>query len=185
MREIKYYIVIAVISILFGFYMGRGKVNRIETVKYVKGETIVKKVPIEIPYKVEIPANPIYIYRTDTLHNNTITIQVVDTLAILADWIEKRHYSQSIFDDANGKLLIDASVQYNQLQSLDYSFTPIIKHERVVVKPIWTPYLETAYNTFHYWSVGGGVFYHNLGIGTRYSSNFRDDGWELNLKYKF
>lgn len=183
MKEIRYYIVIATISIVFGYYMGRGKVTQKETIQYVKGETIERKIPIEIPYKVEIPANPIYIYRTDTIHHSTI--QVIDTVAILADWVEKRHYSQQLFDDANGQLSIDASVQYNRLQSLKYQYTPIIQYRTSVVKPVWTPYLEAAYNTLDYWSLGGGLFYHDIGLGTRYTSNFHQNAWELSLKYKF
>jgi hypothetical protein len=183
MKNFTYYSLIAIIGIIAGFYLGRESNQTLESIKYVKGETIEKTIAVEIPYQVEIPANPIYIYKTDTIHETIVA--TIDTMAILNDWVTKRDYHQNLFDDSNGKLFIEASIQYNQLQSFKYNFTP---YEKTIVstrKPTLTPYIEASYNTLNHIGIGGGVFYHNIGLGIKYTTDFDKKGLDIGLKYKF
>ena len=105
------------VSFIVGFIMGRQDNEPEQSVRYVKDQTIEHTIEIPIPYKVETPAKPIYLYKKADTIFNTITTEI-DTFAILNDWISKRSYTQDLFDNQYGKLSIDASVQYNKLESL-------------------------------------------------------------------
>ncbi len=169
---LNYLIIGLIIGILIGFCMNRSINNSEREIKYVKGETIRDTIKVAIPYEVVQPSKPKYIYKTDTV-NNTI-IQLVDSAAIIQDWILKRNYAQTLFDNQNGKLDIDLSVQYNQLQSLRYSFTPI---QKVITKhsfKVWQPFVSGSYSTLDYIGLGGGIFYHNLGFEYQYNIDVRN-----------
>lgn len=184
-KEIAY-ILYTLIGFVAGFIMGRQYSDRGESIRYVKGETIEKTVEIPVPYKVEVSAQPIYLYKkADTIYS-TITPEI-DTAAILNDWITRRSYKQNLFDNQHGKLSVDASIQYNQLQSLKYNFTPIQKETSIIKQQIWMPYVAISYSTLGNTSIGGGVFYHNLGIEYQFQKDFRynDTGHSLGLRYKF
>lgn len=184
MKQQTLCIVCTFIGIIVGFICGRKNSNTEQSIQYIKGETIEKVVEISVPYKVEIPSKPIYIYKqADTIFSTHIA--EIDTAAILSDWIAKRSYKHDLFDNQHGKLSIDASVQYNKLNTLTYSFTPIHKEITSIKKPVWTPYLSASYSTLNEIGIGGGVFYHDIGIGARYVTDFNKKGFALELKCKF
>lgn len=184
MKEINNYILCTLIGIIVGFIIGRRTSDTEQTVRYVKGDTIEKTVEIPIPYKVEIPSEPIYIYKKgDTIYSSLMP--EVDTIAILSDWITRRDYKQDLFDNQYGKLSIDASVEYNRLQSFKYSFTPIQKEIITRKQKTWTPYISTSYSNHNYIGAGGGIFYHDIGIGVKYSTDFNTRALDFELKYKF
>lgn len=151
-------------SITVGFFIGRSTINTKTDIKYVKGETVRDWFPILTPFKVSIPSDPIYKYKENTA--------VVDTAAIINDWIIKRDYKQTLFDNNNGKLDIDFSVQYNKPFNLGYSFTPIQKQTTIYKVKTWQPFISASYSTLNYVSFGGGIFYHNLGFELRYVTDF-------------
>ena len=191
-EKTKYYIACFVTAtlitiFLIGFYMGKKSIVVITKVEYIKGETIrdTVNVAILVPEKVEIPSNPIFIYKTDTI--NKIIVQQVDTAKIIEDWVMNRKYNLTLFDNDNGKLNIDASVQYNQLKDLRYSFTPI---QQVITKQkeqVLQSFVSGSYSSFNYIGLGGGVFYHNLGLEYQFQRDFKigDNGHSFGLKYKF
>lgn len=184
MKKEKLYIIYTLIGFIAGFIMGRQISQQEQSIKYIKGETTERVVEIPMPYKVVIPAKPVYLYKnTDTVFS-TVTREV-DTTAILNDWITKRSYTKDIFDNQQGTLVIDASVQYNQLQSLKYNFTPVQKEISISKKQVWMPYIGASYNTADCVGLGGGIFYHNMGIGAKYTTDFNRKGMEFELKYKF
>lgn len=184
MKKETLYIVYTLIGFIAGFIMGRQHINNEHSVRYVKGETIEKAVEIPIPYKVEIPAKPIYLYKkADTVFSTLVA--EIDTAAILNDWITKKNYKQNLFDNQYGKLSIDASVQYNKLEFLKYNFTPIQKETATIKQPVWMPYVGISYSTLNYVGIGGGIFYHDLGIGAKYVTDFNRKGFDFELKYKF
>lgn len=47
------------------------------------------------------------------------------------------------------------------------------------------PYTSISYSTLNYIGMGGGIFYHNLGLGAKYVTDFKQKGVEFELKYKF
>ena len=186
-------ILIAALTFLIGsiifFFIGRATVDK-ETV-YVKGETVNGSVEDKqlIPEKETIPEKPllptkeIEIQYRDT---GSIVVQVVDTAAIIEDYIIKRSYSVVAFDNnENGKLLLFPTLQYNRLTGLDYQFTPI---QREVYRiSTWQPFVSGSYSTLNYVSLGAGVFYHNMGFEYQYQIGFNktNNGHSFGLKYKF
>ena len=47
------------------------------------------------------------------------------------------------------------------------------------------PYVGVSYSTLNHVGIGGGMFYHNLGIGAKYITDFNKKGFDFELKYKF
>lgn len=183
MKQLIYLFVVAMIGLVAGFFLGRDSVSQEETIRYIKGDTIREEVEVRIPYKVEIPTNPTYIYKTitDTLE----TVEQIDTVAILSDWIKTRHYKQDLFKNEHGELSIEASVQYNRLNTINYSFVPIQQQMILKQKKEIQPFVEASYSTLNYVSLGGGLFYNDLGISLKYSTDFNKKGLDIGLKYKF
>lgn len=167
-----------ILALVVGFFIGRSTIDNKSDIKYVKGETVRDWFPILTPFKVSIPSDPIYKYKENTA--------IVDTAAIINDWIIKRDYKQTLFDNNNGKLDIDFSVQYNKPFDFGYSFTPIHKQLPPREK-VWQPYLSGSYSTLDIVGLGGGIFYHNLGFEYQYQKDFRSNstGHSFGLKYKF
>lgn len=166
------------LALIIGFFIGRSSINAKTDIKYVKGETVRDWFPILTPFKVTKPSDPIYL--RDTINGK------IDTAGIIADWVLKREYKQTLFDNNNGKLDIDFSVQYNKPFNLGYSFTPI--HKQLPPRDkVWQPFVSASYSTLNYVSVGGGIFYHNLGFEYLYQKDFRynDTGHSFGVKYKF
>ena len=187
----KYYIHIGLVLIAFtaGFFLGRGKVKTSVKTEYVKGETVVRPVKIPYPTTVYIP----YVYflptKSDTLYldGEHYPIQTVDTAKIIEEYITQNTYEFNVFDDDNGKLDINQTIQYNKLQSFDYSFTPVHKNTIINKKNLFEPFVSFGYNTLQQANIGGGFFYHNIGIEYNYIFNTFDKrtAHSFGVKYKF
>ena len=180
------YLVVFVIAGFIGLLIGRS--NTTESIKYVKGETVTDTIYKEkiILVKSEIPKIPILPTKTDTIFKDgkpVFTYLKVDTAQIIANYVIKHTYKTVAFDDNNGKLTLTPIVQYNELQSYGYEFTPITK---VITKTrTLIPFINASYNTMGYFGAGGGLYYHNVGVGVSYLTNFSNKGLELGLHYKF
>lgn len=135
---------ISVITVgLLSFYLGRKTVKEGKThteIVYVEGETIIDSIPYPVPKYVVKPsdtANIIMACVRDGIYTELFPERVVteyieinkeDTTDIIRDWGTKRMYSETLFDiDTVGKCVVDASVQYNRLSLISYSYTPITK----------------------------------------------------------
>lgn len=182
----KYWILAVLIASAVFFFIGRATIGKKETVRYVKGETVTRtiKVPevkfVEIPKVVFLPQKPV------TLKDSAI-VYVTDTVKVIEEYTAINHYEFNVFDDSNGKLDVKQTIQYNQLKSFDYSFTPIYKHTTVTKKNLFEPYGSIGYNTFNQVSVGGGFFINNLGLEYSYIYDTRMmlTGHGLSVKLKF
>ena len=187
----KTYISIIVLSVVFaaGFFLGRGKVRTSVKTEYVKGETVVRPVKIPYPATVYIPSVYFLPTKNDTLYldGEPYPIQTVDTAKIIEEYITQNTYELNAFDDYNGKLDIKQTIQYNRLQSFDYSFTPIHKNTTITKKNMFEPFGSAGYNTFNQATVGGGVFINNLGLEYQYIYDTRSmmSGHGLSVKLKF
>ena len=170
-------LIVIIGSITVGFFIGRSTIDTETDIKYIKGETVRDWFPILTPFKVSIPADPIYKYKENTA--------VVDTAAIIEDWITKREYKQTLFDNTHGKLDIDFTVQYNKPTDLRYSYIPIKEVNTIYKVKVWQPYASASYSTLNYVGVGLGIFYHDVGFGAKYVTDFNKKGVEFELKYKF
>ncbi|MDR3140183.1 MAG: hypothetical protein LBU37_00385 [Tannerellaceae bacterium] len=172
---------------LFGFITGRKTIRLEEKTEQVKGETITGNVPVLQPVKEEIPDNPVLPLKTTVEYRDTIIYKhlSVDTAAIIEDYINKRHYRELLFDNSLGRLELSMTAQYNRLTALDWSFTPIYTMKTVERKKVWIPFVSASYGTLNYFTVGGGVFYHDVGLNVRYISDFNKNGLDVGLMYRF
>lgn len=180
---------IGIFLIALGFMGGRWTLKPIEKIEYIKGKTIHDTIPKPVPYLVEIPAYPVLPMKPDTIKipgEPEYVTQVVDTAQIIAEFTKRNSYRETLFDsDTLGTMVVDAQVQYNQLQKLGYTFTPVQKQIITERKKVFTPFLSVSANTLGYVGVGVGVYYNNLGFGVKYLTDFQEEGAELGLHIKF
>lgn len=169
-----YRIGILIAVFVLGFFIGRGNIRTVEKVEYVKGEEITNTVKIPQPYLLKVPQ----IYFLPMANG------VVDTAQIISDYISERRYDINVFDNDAGKLDVEQSIQYNELKEFNYTFTPIQRHTTVTQKPIFEPFVSFGYNTLQQANIGGGFFYHNIGIEYNYILS-NTNGHYLGIKYKF
>lgn len=193
MRYIKEnWIVILILIVIFlaGIILGRSTIETKTKTEYVKGETIRDTAYIPMPYseKKADKDNLIPIYKKDPEGKETTELDTTQSKDItIHDWNLERKYSDLVFDNEKGKLLYDITVQNNKLSKFNYTFTPIQKVTTTTKEKIFQPYVSASYSTFDIASVGGGFFYHNLGIEYQFQRDFRynDTGHSLGFKYKF
>jgi len=174
---------------IIGFFAGRRTLKPDIQIEYIQGETIHDTILKPVPYLVEVPAKPILPLKPDTIRipgGTEYIVMKVDTAKIIANYIQKNIYKETLFDnDTIGKFSFEAVVQYNEMQKFGYDFTPIQKQTTIIKKRVLTPFLSTSYNSFGYFGAGGGVYYHNLGMGLKYMTDFQKTGYEIGFSYKF
>ena len=186
----KYWCAFVLVGLAVGFFAGRATIQDKTVVKYENGKTVADTIYSEklAPYATNKPGTPVLPMKRDTLWLDSVShdVFVVDTAKIIATYTEKRSYKNTLFDnDTNGKLTVSSDVQYNALVKLGYEFTPIQKTTTITRTKIIVPWIEIGYNSFGYVSAGGGVYYHDLGVGVRYETDFTKKGFSLGLHYKF
>ena len=162
-KEIVAYIVIIIILLLIGFFVGRktteGKVT-VET-KYITLPPIHDTVPDPYPVEVKKPIDTAsviqdcvkkgiyaelfpYKKESDTVYTSR------DTAQIVYDWASVRKYRETLFDiDTLGKCEVDISVQYNRLDTMMYTYTPIQKQTTITKEKIRTisPFIGVGLST--------------------------------------
>lgn len=184
MKKLLYILTGTLIGCIMGFFIGRKTIEHTESIKYVKGEeykayfTITSK-PVEkfIPdnFKladIEVPKD---FYIPDS----------ADLRPTVYDWNLERIYTQELFDNQYGKLTLEAKVQYNRLLSITPTFVPLEKHITKYREKVWQPFVFASYSTLNHAGVGGGMYYHDIGIGLRYTTDFKQKGLDVSLFYKF
>lgn len=180
---------IGIILIALGFLAGRWTLKPIEKVEYVKGETVHDTIPKPVPYLVDVPSTPVLPMVRDTIRipgEKELIVQKVDTAKVISEYITKNSYKETLFDnDTLGTMIVDAQVQYNQLQKLGYTFTPVQKQITTEGKKVFTPFLSVSANTLGYMGAGGGLYYNNIGLEAKYLTDFQTKGFELGLHIKF
>lgn len=190
----KKYILVALLFFTIGcaisFFIGRSTIDTKTKTEYVKGETIKDTVYIPAPYseKKADKENLIPVYTKDPEGKETTELDTIKSKDVtIHDWNLERKYSDLVFDNENGKFLYDITVQNNKLSKFNYTFTPIQKVTTTIKERIFQPYVSAGYSTLDIASVGGGFFYHNLGIEYQFQRDFRynDTGHSLGLKYRF
>lgn len=155
-----------------------------EVTKYVQGATIRDTITNFVPDTVRLygEVHYKYKYKTDTIYKD---VPVMDRDATIAatveDWNLIRDYKRTLFDNESGKLSVDLSVQYNELQRLSYSFTPVHEETTIIKQKVFIPFVSASFYANNYFSAGGGFFYHDLGFRAEYSHN----GLNFGVMYKF
>lgn len=207
--------IIAIIGILFlGFYIGRTTVKEkepITIIKYEKGEEIHDSIPYPEPYEVIKPIDTANIIK-DCVKNGIyyelfpektvveyIEITKEDTTRIIEDWATKRLYKETLFDiDTLGTCTIDATVQYNRLSLLEYSYIPITKSVETTLYNVklFSPFIGGGVIGFPYkggfdlgFSIDGGFFIkEKFGMKLQYGHVFdveKHDIISASILYKF
>lgn len=187
-------IVLALLLVAIGFFIGR-KTSITESIKYVKGETVIDSVDVPYPIFVEVPKYPELPMLSDTVYLDSIQViyEKVDTAKIISDYTLRRTYSFNLFDDKTGKLDVMPVVQYNQLRDLTYSWTPITKVVSKAIRRKYTPFVSGGYSTNGYVVYGGGLYINDLGLEYNYNRRIYNSGLidhgkdyhTIKLKYKF
>ena len=149
---------IGILLIALGFIAGRCTTKPVGKIEYVKGKTIHDTIPKPVPYLAEAPSTPVLPMVQDTIRipgEKELIVQKVDTAKIISEYITKNSYKETLFDnDTLGTMIVDAQVQYNQLQKLGYTFTPTQKQITTERKKVFTPFLSVSANTLGY--IGAG-----------------------------
>ena len=167
-------IVLVFVCLFIGFVAGRQAIKEKVITKHVKGETIRDTITQFIPDTVYLTGELKYkyVYKTDTIYNDVPVIDREESTAeTVRDWNRTREYDRLLFDNESGKLSIALSVQYNELQKLSYSFTPMYKETTIVKKRIFEPFVSASYLGNNTFSVGGGFFYHDIGFRAEWAAN--------------
>ena len=180
----KILIIYCVACLTVGFFLGRMNVREKEVTKYVQGatlrDTITRFVPDTVYLAGELKYK--YVYVSDTIYKDVPVIDREATIAAtVKDWNRTKEYNKLLFDNESGKLSIAFSVQYNELQKLSYTFTPMYKEITIVKKRVFVPFISASVLDFNSVSVGGGFFYHDLGFRAEWVSN----GLNFGIMYKF
>ena len=182
---------IVVISAIFltGLLAGRWTKKPIDRIEYIPGPTITDTIRIPVPYYVEIPAKPVLPTKPDTIRipgKEIVIIEKVDTAQIISEYIKRNFYKETLFkNDTTGEMIVSATVQYNRLQSIGYTFTPIIKQIRTERKRVITPFVSSSANTLGFFSAGGGAYINNIGFEVKRVTDFTVSGTEFGVHVKF
>ena len=180
----KRYIILSIICLLIGFYVGRRTIKREEITRYILGETIRDTITQLIPDTVYLAGELRYkyVYKTDTIYKDVPIVDREETIkATIEDWNLNREYKRHLFNNENGKLSVSLTVRYNELQKLSYSFTPIQKQTMVRKERVFVPFVSASVLDLDSFSMGGGFFYRSLGIRTEWALS----GLNFGILYKF
>lgn len=175
-------LLLTVIGLIINGYNRKIKTN------YIKGKTIHDIVISPVPYRVEVPTFPDFPIIHDTVSlpgEKEYIVQKIDTQQIIADYIKKLYYKDTLFDsDTLGSMIVDIIVQYNKMQSLEYYFTPIQKETIIEKNKLLAPFISASANTLGQLDIGIGFYYKNIGVEVKYITNFENKGIGIGISKK-
>ncbi len=180
----KNLIICSVACLVIGFFLGRWPTEVNEIVRYVEGKTIRDTITRFVPDTVYLTGKLKYkyVYISDTIYKDIPVIDREESIAeTVRDWNRTREYNRLLFDNEFGKLSIDFVTQYNELQKLSYSFTPVYREKMIVKKRVFEPFVSVSCIQFSFFSMGGGFFYRDVGFRIEYAVN----GLNFGIMYKF
>lgn len=183
------FIIAVLIALTTGFFIGRVSTQKGKTVRYIPGKTVSGKVArdvlqAKVEFLTDIKLIPHLYWKQDTIRE-VITL-VPDSAAIINDYMTKRQYEFTLFDDTTGKLVAMPTVLHNRLLNFEYKYTPVQKRTTIVREKKVRPFLSSSFNTFQTLGVGGGVMLNGVGVEYNYLHNFRSNmsGHEIGLKFE-
>lgn len=176
------------IIFLIGFFIGKCTRKESARTEYIPGE-VIRDTVYQIPEpSEEVPPQPIYITKLDTLYLDSLIYvhESVDTTAILSDWIKKRSYDICLFDvDTLGTMNVHADIQYNKLQGMSYDYAPVYKKVTEIRKPLFTPFVMGGINSHWRPELEVGTFIKNFGISGSISHDSENMQYSIKIGYKF
>lgn len=202
MIKLKYALFAILISFVLGFFVRSITVKYDEKIQHIPGKPITGTVYADFKIgdqlkeiKTSVVDLPLVFWKRDTIYHDSIQyINVIpDSSKIIEDFILKREYSFNVFNNENGKLDINQLIQYNRLQSFNYTYTPIQKQVTSYRQPLFQPFTSISYNTIGYTGLGVGTFIKNFGVEYKYNVNFLNfsditnvsNYHEFGIKFKF
>lgn len=162
------YIFLGLLLIGMGFFVGRmsKKISKPEKIiEYIPGETvtdtlykerivkITEKEPVDTVDLIKrcVADGKFYDLFPYKKYDTTIVLDKGDSTAIMMDWATERTYAGILFNsDTLGRCDYTALVQYNELKSLGYEYTPMQKStttETFLVKHI-SPFVGVGISLF-------------------------------------
>jgi hypothetical protein len=187
MKNVKWILIVIVAALCAGYFLGKSsvKVKETTTVEYRNMPAVHVAIDAPPALSVRIPAVPQFIWRTDTV----IGVSVIDTAAIIDDWLLQRAYGGRLVEDSTGTIDYSATVQYNQLQNISLDYQPIqrtITTTKVITER-WAPFLFVGGNSAGYATVEGGIFINKYGFSAELGQNiFRNEryiGGKFGMKF--
>ena len=182
----KYLIIGIVVSLAAGFYLGRRSVTVTETtvVEYFDMPPVHVSIESPEPIWFTVPELPQWLYFTDTI----IRQQVIDTAAIVADWILRREYGGRLINDTTGTIDYFAIVQYNRLQNiaLDYTLVQRTVTTTKTIQPRFTPFVLVGGNTAGFGQLETGVLFSRWGGAIELGTDFNGHnyiGGKVGIKF--
>jgi hypothetical protein len=181
------WILITIAVFVAGFFLGRSSVTVTETtvVEYRNMPAVQVSVDAPPALSVHIPEVPQFIWKTDTV----TSVAVIDTAAILADWIQQRNYGGRLVEDSTGTIDYAVTVQYNQLRNITLDYVPIqrtVTTTKIIIER-WSPFLFIGGNSAGYATVEGGLFIGKYGFSAEFGQNiFQNEryiGGKLGMKF--
>ena len=171
----KNLIICNVACLVIGFFLGRWPTEVNEIVRYVEGKTIRDTITRFVPDTVYLigKLKYKYVYISDTIYKDIPVIDREESIAeTVRDWNRTREYN---------RLLFDFVTQYNELQKLSYSFTPVYREKMIVKKRVFEPFVSVSCIQLSFFSMGGVFFYQDVGFRVEYAVN----GLNFGIMYKF
>ena len=170
------YILFLLFVLAGGFYVGRKTVKEkvIKWTKYEKGKKIEVFKDSLVPVYVNKPIDTTNVILAAIksgnfndlfpVRENIIYITKQDTSAVLLDWMTERIYDELLFDiDTVGTERIKMKVQYNRLQAINATFTPVIKNvsEKEISVKRFSPFAGGGITTSSEIAATGGLFFND------------------------
>lgn len=124
--------VVLLMSIGLNIYLLTREESPDVVIEYIKENPIHDTVNIPIPNIIRYDSIVYVDLPPEIIYVDTGGTQVIDTAALISEYLITRNYKINVFDvDTLGKLDIDLDVRYNELKRFDYTFIPVSRRSTV------------------------------------------------------
>jgi hypothetical protein len=160
------YFFAALLFFAAGFFAGRktAPLKSQTTLMYVMGETVYDTLEVLRPYLETY---------TDTVFYTQIVekpVYVYDSVRLREAWDDyclTRRYALDFSSDTTGVFAVDLTVSRNRAVLASATIAPLYKVicvESMADKRLFEAFFSAGYSTLGTVSLGGGLFYHSLGV---------------------
>lgn len=190
----------------FGFYLGKKKDPEViikTEIKYVELPPVHDSIDRPVPVYIKKPADSLSIlkdliksgkyseYFPEKIRDSIVYVTKEDSAAVIVDWATERLYKETLFDsDTLGRFDLNAKVQYNRLQGLDYNYKPMQQQSNTIIKTTrkFLPYLGAGVDTNGGLMGQGGMFFSQdagFAVQYRYDMNTKNNSVGAMFLYMF
>lgn len=190
----------------FGFYLGKKKDPEViikTEIKYVELPPVHDSIDRPVPVYIKKPADSLNIlqamiksgkyneYFPEKVRDSIVYVTKEDSAAVIVDWATERLYKETLFDsDTLGRFDLNAKVQYNRLQGLEYNYKPMQQQSNTTIKTTrkFLPYLGAGVDTNGGLMGQGGMFFSQdagFAVQYRYDMNTKNNSVGAMFLYMF